>query len=262
MSPLLFIAIFAVAVLFSMLGLGGGVLYVPILLSAGLDARSAVAISLGIMLVMSLTAAFIYHTNSLVEWRLLLLLEPFSIIGAVAGSCFSVLMPEKAIYILFAVSMIAAASVAIFVPQKMHPAGHELKNFPGLVHLSRHGEHFSVNMWIAAPASFVAGAISSLVGIGGGFLKVPLMTAVFRVPIKIAVATSSAMIVITAFSGFAGHAAEGHVDFRLAAILGVLVFLGAMIGARVSVKSDRQFLNKLLVALQLAAAGWMIFKCF
>jgi uncharacterized membrane protein YfcA len=262
LNSLLFIAVFAVAVIFSMLGLGGGVLYVPILLQAGLDAHAAVATALGIMLVMSLTAAFVYHRNSLIDWRLLLLMEPFSVIGAVSGSFFSVLIPEKPLYLIFAGAMLISAVMLLFPQKKNMLAAITPKKFPGLIHLSKNGENYSVNMWISVPATFIAGVISSLVGIGGGFMKVPLMTAVFGVPVKIAVATSSAMIVITALSGFSGHAAAGHVDFRLAAVLAVVVFFGAIIGSRVSVKADKKFLNAVLVTLQLSIAVWMVYKAF
>ncbi|HRU38843.1 MAG TPA: sulfite exporter TauE/SafE family protein, partial [Candidatus Goldiibacteriota bacterium] len=97
MTSLLVIAVLAVSIIFSMLGLGGGVLYVPILMSAGITFHQAVATSLLIMLVMSLTASVVYHMEKLVDWKLLLLLEPFSVTGAIIGSYNSNIFPEKAL---------------------------------------------------------------------------------------------------------------------------------------------------------------------
>jgi uncharacterized membrane protein YfcA len=106
----------------------------------------------------------------------------------------------------------------------------------------------------------LAGFVSSIVGLGGGFLKVPLMTIVFGVPVRIAAATSSAMIVMTATSGFLGHAAVGHVDLKLVALLSVVVFFGALVGTRILVKADKKFLSAALVVLQLTIAVWMFYK--
>ena len=259
MNTLLIIAVFSVAVLFSMLGLGGGVLYVPILLAAGLDMHAAVPTSLAIMLVMSLTAAVVYHTNSLVDWKVLLLLEPASILGAVTGSLTSGMFNERTLYIIFACAMLLAAAAGL-LPKKQAHLSMPKKRSPGIFHLEKNGERYAINIWYGAPAAFLAGMVSSVIGIGGGFLKVPLMTAVFGVPIKIAVATSSAMIVITALTGFAAHTALGHVDLKLAAMLSVVVFLGALVGTRISIRSDKKFLNAVMAVLQLAVAGWMVYK--
>jgi uncharacterized protein len=259
MTSLLFIAVFAVAVVFSMLGLGGGILYIPLLLQAGLDMHTAVPTGLAIMLVMSLTAAVIYHTNSLVDWKLLLIMEPASIIGALIGSYFSSMFPNKVLYVFFAVSMITASAMGSLPQKQILPLAPKSR-FPGIFHLKKNNDHYSINLWVAAPVSMLAGFVSSVIGLGGGFLKVPLMTIIFGVPIKIAAATSSAMIVITATSGFLGHAAVGHVDFKLVGMLSIAVFLGALVGTRILVKADKKFLNISLMILQLTIAAWMIYK--
>jgi uncharacterized membrane protein YfcA len=259
MNTLLIIAVFAVAVLFSMLGLGGGVLYVPILLAAGLDMHSAVPTSLAIMLVMSLTAAVVYHTNSLIDWKVLLLLEPASVAGAMSGGYFSAFLNTRMLYIIFACAMVLSAVMTLLPQKKLHIDAPKTK-FPGFFHLHKKEENYTINLWLGIPASFLAGVVSSIIGIGGGFLKVPLMTAVFNVPVRIAVATSSSMIVITALTGFATHTALGHVDLKLAAILSVVVFFGALAGSKISIKTDKKHLNYIMITLQLIVAGWMVFK--
>ncbi len=257
MSFFILILVFTVAVIFSMLGLGGGVLYVPILLQSGLSFHHAVPTSLAIMLVMSLTAAVVYHTNELIDWRILFLLEPASILGAYIGSYNSNLFSEKFLSRLFAV-VIFISAIFMLMPQK------PLKSKPGekfgFYHIEKNGEYYSINLWLGLPISFLAGFISSIIGIGGGFAKVPMMTLLFSVPIKIAVATSSAMIVITCFTGFLGHSFIGHVDYKLVGILSVIVLAGALIGSRISIRADKRFLNRLFAFLQFAIAIWMLFK--
>jgi uncharacterized membrane protein YfcA len=258
MNSLLIIAVLAVAIIFSMLGLGGGVLYVPILMQAGISFNSAVATSLLIMLVMSLTAAVVYHANRLIDWKLMLLLEPFSIIGAVLGSYNSNLFPEQVLYIVFAVAMLGSAALT-FSSSKTSKKPKKT-SFPGIFRHGKKGSHYNVNLWIGIPVSFAAGFVSSIIGIGGGFAKVPLMTLAFGMPTNTAVATSSAMIVLTCLAGFAGHGAIGHVNFKFAGILAVVVFIGAIIGSKISVKTDKRVLNLAFACLQVIIAGWMVFK--
>jgi uncharacterized membrane protein YfcA len=258
MTSILIIAVLAVAVIFSMLGLGGGVLYVPILMQAGIPFHNAVATSLLIMLVMSLTAAVVYHANKLIDWKLLFMLEPFSVLGALIGSWNSNAFSEKTLMIVFAAAMLGSAALTFMPPKPGKPS--KKGAFPGIFRHVKHGSHYSVNLWIGIPVSFAAGFVSSIIGIGGGFAKVPLMTLAFGVPINIAVATSSAMIVITCLTGFIGHNAVGHVNMQFAGILAVVVFIGALIGSRISVTADKRFLNILFACLQVLIAGWMVFK--
>ncbi len=258
MTSLLLIAVFAVAVIFSMLGLGGGVLYVPILLQAGVSFHAAVATSLAIILIMSLTASAVYHMEKLIDWKLIMILEPISVIGAVLGSLSSNHFSVKVLYVIFALSMTGSALFMLMAPKKVL-ALHQKSKLPGIIHMKKNGEHYSINMWAGVPLFFLAGFISSLIGIGGGFLKVPLMTIIFGVPIKIAVATSSAMIVITALSGLFGHSAVGHVDWHMTAILSAVVFAGALIGSKISIKADRKIINLMFSIVQFSVAGWMVY---
>jgi len=257
MILLLAVAIFAVAIIFSMLGLGGGALYVPILLQSGIPFHSAVATSLSIMLVMSLTAAVVYHAHRLIDWKVILYMEPFSILGASIGSYNSNLFPEKFLFILFAVVMVISAVFMLVpkTPSKVKPADRF-----GFIHGEKNGEYYSINLWLGIPVSFLAGFISSILGIGGGFAKVPLMTLIFGMPIKTAVACSSAMIVITALTGLIGHSLVGHVNLKIMLISAAVVFFGAIIGSRISVKADKKFLNRVFAVIQVLIAVYMIFK--
>ncbi|HRU38842.1 MAG TPA: sulfite exporter TauE/SafE family protein, partial [Candidatus Goldiibacteriota bacterium] len=88
--------------------------------------------------------------------------------------------------------------------------------FPGILRRESGGHSYSINLWVGIPVAFAAGFISSLIGIGGGFAKMPLMTLAFGMPVNAAIATSSVGIVITCLAGFAGHGAAGNVDLRLA----------------------------------------------
>jgi uncharacterized protein len=257
MVPLLIIAVFAVSIIFSMLGLGGGALYVPILLQSGMPFNGAVATSLSIILVMSLTAAVVYHAHRLIDWKVIISMEPFSVLGASIGSYNSNLFPERSLYILFAAVMVVSAVFMLVpnTPLKVKPADRF-----GFIHGEKNGEYYAINLWVGIPVSFLAGFVSSILGIGGGFAKVPMMTLLFGMPIKVAVASSSAMIVITALAGLIGHSLAGHVNLKIMLISASVVFFGAIIGSRISVKADKKFLNRVFAVVQVLVAGYMAVK--
>jgi len=121
-------------------------------------------------------------------------------------------------------------------------------------------EEYHINLWAGIPLSFIAGYVSVLLGIGGGFAKVPMMALIFGVPSKIAVGTSAAMLITTALTGFSGYALSGYVDYRLTIILAVAVFFGGYAGSRLSVKADNRFISMFFSAILIAVSGWMLYK--
>ncbi len=257
MNILLILIFFCIAFIFSMLGLGGGILYVPVLISAGIDFHQAVSTSLAIMAIMNFTAAFIYFKEKLIDWHIFSLIEPFTILGAFLGSYNSKIFPVRFLEILFAIILFISAFLHFF-PQKLNTKKPK-KSF-GIIHKKHKDGYYSINLWLGIPISFFAGVISSIIGIGGGFAKVPLMTLIFKTPIKIAAATSSAMIVSTSLTGLLGHSLIGNINWKLIMLLSIAVFSGALIGSKTAIKADRYFLNILLSLLQIIIGIWLIFK--
>lgn len=200
------------------------------------------------MAVMSLTAAVVYNTKKLIDWHIILILEPATMLGAFIGSYNSKLFPTRVLEIIFAIVMIISA-ILIFVPQKISEKEPEKKL--GVIHKKHKDGYYSINMWFGIPVAVVAGFISSILGIGGGFAKVPLMTLIFKTPIKIAAATSATMIVFTALTGLLGHSLIGNVNLNLLLPLSITVFLGAIIGSKISIEADRKFLNTILLGVLL-----------
>lgn len=254
-----FIIFFLAAILFSMLGLGGGTLYVPMLIAIGLTFHSAAATSLSLIIIMSLTASVIYHRNRLIDWHLFLILEPASILGAWLGSSNSHIFPEKTLFIIFAVIMVSASFFLLKPAQPRKVKKHE---FPGFYRREKDGCSYTVNLWVGIPISLFSGFISSILGIGGGFVTVPMLALFFGVPIKIAVATSSAMITLTVATGLLGHSMIGNLNYKMTLALSLAVLAGAFIGSKISVKTDDRLLRYAFAAIQILAAAWMAYKSF
>jgi uncharacterized membrane protein YfcA len=99
---------FAISTLFSMIGMGGGILYVPILLFAGFTFKQAPAISLILISATSLAALFTFWRNRRVDWKLALVIDPPTDVMAFVGGYFSALVPEAVLRgILVAVLLVA-----------------------------------------------------------------------------------------------------------------------------------------------------------
>lgn len=254
-----FILFFCVAVIFSMLGLGGGVFYVPLLLQIGLTFHEAAAVSVCIMIIMSVTATAVYHSNKLIDWKIVIFMGPCAIIGALIGGLNSVIFSETILEILFGIMMLISAVLMLKTPQEINqPKPKKI----GFIESKMNGITYFINLWLGVPLFFLAGFVASLLGIGGGFAKVPIMTFIFRVPSKVAVATSSALIVLTASAAAAGHFAAGNLNLKLVAVLGAAVFAGGYLGSHISAKADKKFINTALAVIMFAVSAWMFYRAY
>jgi len=240
---------FCVAIVFSMLGQGGGVLYTPIQVFFGIDFHVAATTSLFLIMTTSLSATLVFRKAKKVDWPLALVLESVTALGGLAGGLYSGLFSGKALSCLFA-GVVAFAAVFMIREFKMDHTCPPVK--AGSIYWKRTfgGREYCVNMMLALPVSFAAGAASGLVGVGGGILKVPLMVLLLGIPMDIAVGSSAFMVGVTALGGFGGHLASGHWDWKTSLILAVAVFLGGQIGARKSVTLDKKKMKK--------AFGWFL----
>jgi len=239
---------FGVAIGFSMLGQGGGVLYTPIQVMAGIDFHVAATTSLFLIMATSLSATIVFRKARRVDWPLAITLESVTMVGGFLGGLFSGRFAGTTLTLLFA-GVVAFAAYFMIAKTRAAP---RLEDAGGRFTWRRKiGEHaYQVNLAIALPISFVAGAVSGLVGVGGGILKVPMMVLLFGIPMEIAIGSSAFMIGLTALGGFAGHAASGHWDWKTSLLLAVAVFAGGQIGARRSVKLDRSKVK--------TAFGWFL----
>ncbi len=94
-SVFMYLTFFIAASVSSMIGIGGGVLYVPILLAFGFPFYQAAAISLFIIMALSVSASLVYHRVQLVNWKLALTIEPLIAITALIGGYYSSLIQIK-----------------------------------------------------------------------------------------------------------------------------------------------------------------------
>lgn len=261
MNPLLGILaalMFGVAAVFSMLGQGGGVLYTPLQVFFGIKFHVAATTSLFLIMVTSLSATLVFHKGGKVDWPLAIALESATTLGGLAGGLSSGRFSGVFLSLLFA-AVVGAAGVFMirsFGTLDLCPP----EDTAGLWHWRRRfrEHHYCVNLLVALPASFIAGVISGLVGVGGGIIKVPLMVLLLGIPMDIAVGSSALMIGLTASAGFAGHLIAGHWDWKLSLLLAVAVFAGGQIGSRKALGVDRKKMKRIFGWFMLVIAAAMI----
>ena len=232
----------------ALLGIGGGIVIVPILhLGLGLPMASAVAVSLSCVIATSTGAAATFARDGLCDVRLGMRLELATVAGAVGAAFFAPYLPAALVRVLFGLAILPAVR-GLLLRRKARADGAAERTEPR-------------NYGVGMGASFVAGSLSGVLGIGGGFIKVPVMNLAMGVPIRVATATSNFMIGITAAASAFVYLARGQLDLAAAvpAILGVLV--GAPLGARLlrHVPADglRRVFGVLLalLAAQMIASG-------
>lgn len=265
----------AAGVFGSLLGLGGGVLIVPLLtLGFGLDLRAAVGVSLVCVIMTSSAAAGVYLERHVANLRLGMTLELFTAIGALVGGLVAFLVDERLLSALFAglLAYVAftmarprpVAAVGAAVEGTALPPGPEDDAPPGrtaemLAGLS--GDDYVVrNLGRGVVGSTGAGLASAMLGIGGGIIKVPLMHLAMGVPLRVATATSNLMIGITAAASAVIYLFRGEIDPYVAGPTAIGVFLGATIGSRVAHRIDLKYLRLLFVIVLTYTAVQMLLR--
>jgi uncharacterized protein len=246
-APLTFIffylAMFLTALVFSALGQGGGSLYTPIQLFFGIDFHVAAATSLFLILTTSFSSTLVFRKAKVVDWAMALVLEASTSLGGFLGGLYSGHFTGRFLTYLFAGVIAFAAFFMVRHFELQTKCAGETGHFY-LWNRRAGPETYCINLGIALPISFLAGALSGLIGVGGGILKVPMMVLLFGVPMNIAVGSSAFMVGVTASGGFLGHLMAGHVSWKVALVLAPGIFLGGQIGARQGVKVDK---NKMKV---------------
>jgi len=233
---------FVAGVLGSIVGLGGGIIAVPVMTFAGFPPALAVSNSLFAVFSNSVASTVSYARQKRVEFGIGIKLGLMCIPGTILGAFISDVMTPVAFQILFAFVLISSA-IYIFVKRTVDEKPYN---------------RTALMMVISAGASFFAGIISSLFGIGGGIVFVPLMVIGIGIPMRKAAPTSQLILMFASLSGLLVHSALGHPDYLQALLLAIGAFGGGMLGARLSLEIKETKLKILVTIVLLATAVKLI----
>lgn len=248
----------------AMLGLGGGIFLVPFLVTIiGLPFNEARGISLMTVIATSSAVAAINSGKSLINFRLGMMLQVATAIGALLGGITSRFLSELVLAVLFAAVMSSIGAVMLSRLDRRNvldisadpgPFGGRFFDGP----LGRDVAYRPRRLPLAVIVAFASGNVSSLLGIGGGVLLVPALNLACGVPIRPAAATSSFMIGITAVSAAPIYYGRGDVVPHLAAAAVLGVLMGSVFGMRHSVNTSPRHLKQLMAGVLFAVAALML----
>ncbi len=252
-----------VGFLAGLLGIGGGLIIVPVLSAILLHFEvlapeqvviAAIATSLASILFTSTSSAIAHHKNGNVPWRI----APWIMVGVALGALISgfvaALLPEKTVRLVFAVSVVLIALKMVYSSTKNDTANKRQMPNKGLL------TFFTT----------ITGALSAMIGIGGGALLVPLLT-FFSIDMKKAIGCASACGIVIALFGSIGYITSGSAHFSLAdgfagfvylpALLGIVCtsWFTAPLGAKATARLPVPLIKKVFAGLLLAIAANMYF---
>ncbi|MFF7776953.1 sulfite exporter TauE/SafE family protein [Streptomyces tanashiensis] len=254
MTTLVVAASLLVGVSLGVLGGGGSILTVPILVYlAGQDTKEAIATSLFVVGVTSLAALIPHARAHRVRWRTGLLFGAFSMVGAYGGGRLAAYVPGTVLLVAFALMMLATAAAML--------------RKPGPGREKARGAHSDLPLKHIAVEGLVVGAVTGLVGSGGGFLVVPALAILGGLPMGIAVGTSLLVIAMKSFAGLAGHLSGVEIDWRLALTVTAAAVAGSLVGGRLAGRIPQDVLRTafgwfvvvmgvFVLAQQLGSAAW------
>lgn len=254
----------------SLLGLGGGVLLVPLLtLGFDLPVREAVGVSLVCVIITSAASATVFLDRQVANLRLGMVLELFTALGALIGGTIAFLLDERLLAGLFSLLLVYTAATMLRPRgsagvEDTAVADPDAPDASVATSWSRVGDAMSGESYrIRAPIPGAVGGIgggvmSALLGIGGGLVMVPVMHVVMHVPLRVATATSNFMIGVTASTSALVYLLRGGIDPYATGPAAVGVFVGAAVGSRIAHRVDVRLLRLLFAAVLAYTAFLMV----
>lgn len=239
-----------------LLGGGGSILTVPILVYIlAVPEKTAIAMSLLVVGTTSLVAMTSHARQGNVSWRTGVIFGLFGMVGAFLGGKIAAFIPGNVLLTLFALLMLVTGA-AMLRPKKAVSASS--------------AEEPLAELPVAkiAVEGIVVGAVTGLVGAGGGFLVVPALALLGGLPMKRAIGTSLLVIAMKSFAGFASFASFVQLDWTLFGVFTAASVVGTIGGTMLAKMIDA---NKLrtgfavfvfvmaagMISKQLGAPGWV-----
>jgi uncharacterized membrane protein YfcA len=260
-SFLVWLGSLAAGFLGSLTGLGGGVVIVPLLaLWFGVDIHYAIGASLVSIIATSSGAAAAYVKEGYANLRIGMFLEIGTTIGALVGAFLAPGMPHSVLAVIFGVVLFYSA----YQSNRSLPERPEAARPDTLAAALRMDSTYPTpegprsyrvhNVPAGFSLMFVAGALSALLGIGSGAVKVLAMDQIMRIPFKVSTTTSNFMIGVTAAASAGVYLHRGYIDPFLAMPVMLGALAGSMLGARVLIRSKSRVL-RIVFSLVILALG-------
>jgi uncharacterized protein len=255
LSILLAIVAMLSSILGVLSGLGGGVLLIPFLILINIELHAAMAVSLISIMTLSLSTALTATGKQYTNLKMGIFLETGAVIGAIMGALLTSIIAKPALSILFGAMLIFAAFSSyrrMKIEKEEDPISKQI-----LDSISFAKKKNLLQGW---GLMGIAGALSGILGIGSGALKVLVMDQILNMPYRVSTATSNFMVGITVAASIGIYFAKGYVD--LAIIFPVVSgsILGSFLGSKILAKARISSLRILFILVILLLAIEMFYK--
>lgn len=254
----------------SLVGLGGGIFFVPALLyfanrlePGSMSPQMAAGTSLIVIAITALSSTLAYLKQKKVDKQSALLFFLGSAPGAIAGVYVNKLLQVNSFSLLFGLFQLAMFAL-MMVKDKLKPRSINWQVKRMFTDEEGNEYEYGYSRGVAAVVGFFIGVSSSLFGVGGGLLMVPAMIVLFRFPPHIATATSMAVIFLSSIVGSVTNVLHDNINWLYAAFLAPGAWVGGKLGAyiasRLKGKTVIVLLRIVILAIALQMIGEAIFK--
>jgi uncharacterized protein len=235
-------------ILGSMIGIGGGIIISPVLTFLGLPPPQVAGTSLFAVSSTSISSTIAYAKSKKIQYMLGIKMALLSIPGAIIGSYFSTEIDPGYFKLILAIILLGTGIYLMYKKAIIN------------------GNSLSFNStWVKLlfySSTFVAGIISSLFGVGGGVIFVPLMIMIIGLTMHLAAPTSQFVLMITSSVGLSIHIILGNPQYLPAVLLSIGAFTGAQIGSRLTSKLSEQKLRLILGITFVGIAAKLMFDFY
>lgn len=252
---------FMVGAFGTIIGAGGGFILVPVLLLLYPDKspETITSISLAVVFFNSLSGSIAYAKMKKIDYKSGIIFAAATLPGSILGAVTTSLIPRNIFNVLFGVLLIAGSIFLLMKPENRNTTKdikskyyliRTITDIDGTTHT------YSYNPVIGIIISILVGYLSSLLGIGGGIIHVPVLIHVLNFPIHIATATSQFVLAWMSLSGSVVHVLSGALSKGILQTIGLSI--GVLIGAQLGARLSKRFKGALIIrglAVALGVAG-------
>jgi len=250
----------ATGIVLGLFGSGGSIIATPALLYLlDVEAKSAIAMSLGIVAVTATIAALDNWRRGNVDVSVAAVFGLFGVLGTYAGARLGVVTPVAVQLTVFALVMYAAAWRMLKPARLPAPTSGAISAAGGAAALPSSGL-FSPCMGHMALHGIGVGVLTGLVGVGGGFLIVPALVLLSRIPMKTAVGTSLAIVAAKSYAGFAGYTGAVPIDWGLMASFTAVTVVASFAGTRLAHRFSQEVLKRAFSVFLLFVATYILLE--
>ena len=230
-----------------LLGIGGGIVMAPLLLYVpplfgleALDMRTVAGLTIVQGFAACVSGALTHHRFHFVSGPLVRTMGTSIFVAAALGGAAASLVSNRLLLAVFG-ALAAVAAILILIPMRQDEERPDV-------------QELRFNRFRAVGSAAGIGALGGLVGQGGSFILIPLMTSFVRVPTRIAIGSNLAIVLLSTTAGLLGKAITGQIEWLLAVPLVLAVVPAAHVGGRLSRRVPVIRLRRVLAVLIAAAA--------